>query len=179
MRNGVDGPDAPTDLDERFMARCIALAADAVAAGEAPFACVITRANEILVEATNRTIRDGDITRHAEMVAITEAQKILGRGRLKGCTLYTTVEPCPMCSFAVRESRISRVVFGLWSPLMGGVSRWDILADRDLSRRMGEVFGRPPRIRGGLLAREAGHAWRRWNPLAWAVIRWRGVFRQP
>jgi tRNA(adenine34) deaminase len=172
-------PDTAFDPDQMFMARCVELAAEAIAAGETPFACLIARNGEIIVEATNRTIRDGDITRHAEMVAISEAQKILGRGRLKGCTLYTTVEPCPMCSFAVRESRISRVVFGLWSPLMGGVSRWDILADRDLSRRMGEVFGRPPRVRGGVMAREAGLAWRRWNPLAWVVIRWRGVFRLP
>jgi tRNA(adenine34) deaminase len=169
----------PADPDLPHMTRCIALTHDGIAAGEAPFACIITRGDEVIVETTNRTVRDGDITRHAEMVAIAEAQKKLGRGKLKGCTLYSTVEPCPMCSFAIRESRISRVVFGLWSPLMGGVSRWDVLTDKELSRKMGEVFGRPPRIRGGLMGREAGLAWRKWNPIAWVVIRWRGVFRLP
>ena len=170
---------ATEDPDLLNMARCVHLAHEGVREGEAPFACIITRDDEVIVEATNRTRRDGDITRHAEMVAIAEAQKKLGRGKLRGCTLYSTVEPCPMCSFAIREARISRVVFGLWSPLMGGVSRWDILTARDLSRRMGEVFGRPPRIRGGVMAREAGLVWRKWNPLAWVVIRWRGVFRLP
>ena len=106
-----------------------------------------------------------------------EAQRLLGRGGLRDCALYTTVEPCPMCSFAVRETRIGRVVFGVYSPLMGGHSRWDVLADRALSGRMGEVFAAPPQVRGGVLVEEVAQLWRRAHPLAWGVIRWRGVFR--
>ena len=126
---------------------------------------------------TNRSQRDGDVTRHAEMVAMSDAQRLLGRAGLGDCTLYTTVEPCPMCSFAVRETRIARVVFGIYSPLMGGQSRWDVLADRGLSGSMGEVFAQPPDVRGGVLAKDIASLWRRSHPLAWGVIRWRGVFR--
>ena len=63
--------------------------------------------------------------RTADLQAV---QKVLGRGNLRNCTLYTIVEPCPMCSFAIREARIGRVVFALKSPLMGGSSRWNVLA---------------------------------------------------
>jgi len=82
-----------------------------------------------------------------------------------------------MCSFAVRETRIGRVVFASYSPLMGGHSRWDVLADLALSGRMGEVFAAPPQVRGGVLVEEVAQLWRRAHPLAWGVIRWRGVFR--
>jgi tRNA(adenine34) deaminase len=82
-----------------------------------------------------------------------------------------------MCSFAIRESRIARVVFAIYSPLMGGQSRWDVLADTGLSEHMGEVFAPPPDVRGGVLADEVAHLWFRTKPLTWTVIRWRGVFR--
>jgi tRNA(adenine34) deaminase len=164
-------------LDDRMMRRCIACAREGVRAGEFPFACVIARGDEVIVEGSNRTIRDGDAMRHAEMVALSEAQRVLGRARLKGCTLYTTVEPCAMCSFAIRETQISRVIFAIYSPLMGGESRWDVLADKALSGRMGEVFAPPPEVRGGVLVDEVARLWRRATPLAWGVIRWRGVFR--
>ena len=169
--------DIGEDLDHTMMRRCIACAREGVAAGEFPFACVIARGEEVVCTASNRTKRDGDVTRHAEMVAMTQAQRLLGRGALRDCTLYTTVEPCPMCSFAVRETRIGRVVFGVYSPLMGGHSRWDVLADLALSGRMGEVFAVPPQVRGGVLVEEVAQVWRRAHPLAWGVIRWRGVFR--
>jgi tRNA(adenine34) deaminase len=141
--------DIGEDLDHTMMRRCIACAREGVSAGEYPFACVIARGEEVVCTASNRTKRDGDVTRHAEMVAMTQAQRLLGRGALRDCTLYTTVEPCPMCSFAVRETRIGRVVFGVYSPLMGGHSRWDVLADLALSGRMGEVFAAPPQVRAG------------------------------
>lgn len=165
------------DSDDRMMRRCIACAREGVVAGEFPFACVIGRGEDVIIERSNRTNRDGDVMRHAEMVALSDAQHELGRGRLKGCTLYTTVEPCAMCSFAIRETQISRVVFAIYSPLMGGKSRWDVLADPALSGRMGEVFAKPPEVRGGVLVEEVAKLWRRATPLAWGVIRWRGVFR--
>jgi tRNA(adenine34) deaminase len=171
----LDGTSEETDL--RMMRQCIACAREGVAAGEFPFACVIARGDEVICVGANRTRRDGDVTRHAEMVAMSEAQRRLGRGALRQCTLYATVEPCPMCSFAARETRIARVVFGIYSPLMGGHSRWDVLADAALSGRMGEVFAPPPQVRGGVLAQEVAQLWRRAHPLAWGVIRWRGVFR--
>lgn len=163
-------------VDLMMMARCIALSRQAVDEGEYPFACVIARDDQIVVEATNRVARERDITRHAELLAVSEAQRKLGSKKLKGCTLYTTVEPCPMCSFPIREARISRVVYAIRSPLMGGHSRWNVLEDSVLSAKMPEAFGAPPKVLTGVLRREAEKVWWRMNPLIWGVIRLRGVF---
>jgi len=135
--------------DTAMMARCIALSREAVDAGEYPFACVIAQGDEVVVEATNRVARDRDVTHHAELLAISEAQRKIGTGKLKGCTLYSTVEPCPMCSFPIREVGIGRVVFAIRSPLMGGHSRWDVLGDAVLSSSMPEVFGAAPTVAVG------------------------------
>ncbi|MTW17441.1 nucleoside deaminase [Rhodoplanes serenus] len=162
-------------IDERMMRRAIALGA---AAGwrELPFACVIARGDEVVAEATNAVRREQDVTRHAEIVAMATARRALGRRSLAGCTLYTTVEPCAMCAFAIRESRLGRVVYGLRSPMMGGHSRWDILADATLSRSMPEVFGAPPEVRPDVMAGETERGWLAWNPLVWSIIRLRGCF---
>ena len=165
--------------DAALMQRCIELSQLATREGEFPFACVIARDGKIVTEATNRVVRDGDVTRHAELVAISQAQKALGTRDLSGCTLYTNVEPCVMCSFPIRETRISRVVYSIGSPLMGGDSRWDLLGDPELSNVMPEAFGEAPEVVRGFLRREAEKAWRNWNPLIWGVIRYRGCFGEP
>lgn len=168
---------AQHERDLRMMARCIELSRTATREGEYPFACIIACGDEVLVEVTNRVARDGDLTRHAELMAVSQVQKVLGgKARLKDCTLYSNVEPCPMCSFAIREAGIGRVLFSLKSPFMGGLSRWNVLSDGELSRRMPEVFGKAPEVVAGLLAKEAARVWRRWNPIIWGVIRWRGIF---
>ncbi|MCC7346275.1 MAG: nucleoside deaminase [Variibacter sp.] len=159
-----------------MMARCIEVSKTASREGEFPFACVISHGEEVLVETVNRVVRDKDLTHHAELVAVSQAYRMRDRVKLKDCTLYANVEPCPMCSFAIRESGIGRVVFSLRSPLMGGHSRWDILQDAGLSRRMPEVFGRAPEVVTAVQAKEAARAWRRWNPVIWGVIRLRGIF---
>ena len=133
------------------MQRCIELSQLATREGEFPFACVIARDGTIVTEATNRVMRDGDVTRHAELVAISQAQKALGTRDLSGCTLYTNVEPCVMCSFPIRETRISRVVYSIGSPLMGGDSRWDLLGDPEISNVMPEAFGEAPEVVRGFL----------------------------
>src|SRR5215467_10858352 len=145
------GAQVPSDLDLRMMARCIALSRDSIAAGELPFGCVICRDGEVVTEATNRVSRDGDVTRHAEMVAISEAQRLLGTKRLSRCTLYTNVEPCAMCSYCVRETRMRKVVYGIRSPIMGGHSKWKVLQDKELSGTIPEVFGRVPEIAGEVM----------------------------
>jgi tRNA(adenine34) deaminase len=96
--------------------------------------------------------------------------------RLRNCTIYSNVEPCPMCSFPIREARISRVVFAIKSPIMGGFSRWNVLRDGELSNVMPEAFAEPPEVVSGLLAREAEAAWNDWNPLIWKIIKYRGCF---
>jgi tRNA(adenine34) deaminase len=169
-------PPGPDAVDLRMMERCIALSREAVSEGEYPFACVIAENGQVVVETTNRVARDCDVTRHAELMAVSEAQRKLGRTKLSGCTLYTTVEPCPMCSFPIREARISRVVYAIRSPLMGGSSRWDVLGDSVLSAQMPEAFGEAPEVIAGVLRREAEKVWWRMNPLVWGVIRLRGVF---
>jgi tRNA(Arg) A34 adenosine deaminase TadA len=78
------------------------------------------------VETTNRVFRDGDVARHAELVALSETQKLLGRTSLTDCALYSVVEPCLMCSFCIRETGIRRVVYSIGSPLMGGWSKWNV-----------------------------------------------------
>jgi len=166
-------------IDAAMMARCIELSKTAGQEGEFPFACVIAKDGEVVVETTNRVARDGDVTRHAEIVAVGMAQKALGTKDLSGCTLYTNVEPCAMCSFPIRETRISRVVYGIGSRLMGGDSKWDILADPELSRVMPEAFGEAPEVVRGFMRRDAEKAWRNWNPLIWGVIRYRGCFGEP
>jgi len=145
-------------------------------AGELPFAAVVCRDGVIIAEATNQVSRDGDVTRHAEIVAVSRAQQAIGNTDLRDCTLYSTVEPCPMCSFPIRETRISRVVYAISSPMMGGASRWNVLSDDHISNRMPEAFGPPPEVVTGVLSKEAASVWRKWNPVVWGVIRLRGVF---
>jgi tRNA(adenine34) deaminase len=164
------------DIDLKMMARCIELSRLATAQRELPFACVICNDGDIVVEATNRVKRDADVTKHAEMLAISEAQKMLGKRKLSRCTLYTNVEPCAMCSYCVREARISRVVYAIRSPIMGGFSKWRLLQDKELSGVIPEVFGRAPTVLGGVLEREAEAVWHDWHPLIWRVIKYRGCF---
>jgi tRNA(adenine34) deaminase len=164
------------DCDVHLMRRCIELSRSATFTGEFPFACVIGRDGEVVAEAANRVARDDDVTRHAELVAISAAQEKLGKGKLNGCTLYSNVEPCAMCSFPIRESRISRVAFAMSSPFMGGFSKWPILTDSEISSRMPEVFAAPPEVLVGLMRREAEAVWRSWNPLIWGIIKYRGCF---
>jgi hypothetical protein len=81
-----------------------------------------------------------------------------------------------MCAFAIRESGIRRVVYALKSPVMGGLSKWNILADDELSRVMPGFFSRPPTIIGGVLAREAEEVWSQAHPMLWTAIKRRGCF---
>jgi len=152
-----------------MMMHCIALSRAAAEAGEHPYGAVISRGDKVVAESINRVRRDGDITRHAEVVTISAAQKTLGTVSLDDCTIYANAEPCVLCCYAIRESRIGRVVYGLGSPHMGGVSKWNVL--EDLSRAMPEVFSPPPEIIAGFMAKEAEDALFDWNPLVAKIIR--------
>jgi len=165
--------------DEAMMARCIELSRIAVSKGEYPFGTVIALDGQIVAEAINRTIREEDVTRHAEIIALSHAQKAISREQLRRYTLYTNIEPCAMCSYCIREAWISRVVYALGSPVMGGLSKWNILRDEGMSERMPQVFGAVPEVVSGVLLHEAQRAWRDWNPLAWEMIKWRGLLTEP
>jgi tRNA(adenine34) deaminase len=163
-----------SDADIAMMRRCIEVAATSAQRGELPFGALICKDGDVIVESTNHVVESADITHHAELAAISEAQKILGRADLNGCTLYSIVEPCAMCSFAIRETSIGRVVFSISSPIMGGLSKWNVLRDTELSHALPEVFGPVPEVILGLLRQEAEKVWQAWNPLFWAVIKNRG-----
>ena len=117
-----------------------------------------------------------DVTRHAEMVAISSAQKKLGSTSLDECTIYSTIEPCAMCSYTIRESRIGRVIFGLRSPVMGGNSRWNILTDAGLSSILPEVFASPPDVLSGCLHHEIQKVFHKRNPFIWEFVKARKIF---
>jgi tRNA(adenine34) deaminase len=166
----------PSTLDIDMIRRCIRLSAAAGADGEFPFASLICDGNRVIAEATNQVARDADVTRHAELLAISGAQKNLGRKDLSNCTIYSNVEPCVMCSFPIRETRISRVIYSISSPLMGGFSKWNVLRDSEISSTMPEAFGPVPEVIAGVLQREAEMVWRKWNPMIWGFIKHRGCF---
>ncbi|MET4803250.1 nucleoside deaminase [Bradyrhizobium sp. LB11.1] len=162
--------------DAIMMRRCVALAQSAGKSGEYPFAVVIARRGEFICESLNMVRVEGDVTRHAEMVVIASAQKKLRATSLDDCTLYSTVEPCAMCSYAIRETRIGRVVFSLRSPVMGGHSRWKVLSDSNLSSTLPEVFARPPIVLSGYLQHDVEAIFQKRNPLTWQFMKARKIF---
>ena len=86
---------------------------------DVPIGCVIKKDGKVIASAHNRRELDSDITAHAEMLAIKEAQKVLKTSRLTDCELYVTLEPCPMCSWAILQSGIKTVYFGAYNPNYG------------------------------------------------------------
>ncbi len=105
--------------DERFMREALAEARMASEEGEVPIGAVVVCNGRIIARAHNLTERLGDVTAHAEMLAITAAQNNLGGKVLPDCTLYVTVEPCPMCAGAIGWARLKRVVWGADDPRRG------------------------------------------------------------
>ena len=99
-------------MDERFMKEALVLAREAFEDGEVPVGCVIVRGDEIVGRGRNRRERGKSALAHAEVEAIAEACRNLGGWRLWECTLYVTLEPCPMCAGAILNARIPRVVYG-------------------------------------------------------------------
>jgi tRNA(adenine34) deaminase len=97
---------------QAYMARALELAAQAAREGDVPVGCVIVRDGEIIGEGRNRREERGDATAHAELEAIRDACGKLGAWRLHGCTLYVTLEPCPMCAGGIINARISQVRYG-------------------------------------------------------------------
>jgi len=108
-----------TRPDEAFMRLALAEAEAAAADGEVPVGCLVVHDGRIIGRGRNARQRLKDPTAHAEMVAITAAANALGDWRLEGCTLYVTLEPCPMCMGACLNARIPRVVYGASEPKAG------------------------------------------------------------
>ena len=131
--------------DFECMELAIALAEEAAAAGEIPVGAVVVdrETGEILGRGRNRREQDHSPTAHAEILAIEEAAKKRGSWRLSGCTLYVTLEPCPMCSGAIINARIDRVVFGAFDEKAGAVS--------SVQQMFRLPYNHRPRVTEGLL----------------------------
>ena len=108
-------------MDEKFMDEALVLAREAFADGEVPVGCVLVRRGEIVGRGRNRREKDKSALAHAEIEAIAEACRTLGGWRLWECTLYVTLEPCPMCAGAIINARIPRVVYGASDAKCGAV----------------------------------------------------------
>ena len=104
---------------ERFMKEAIRQAKKARALEEVPIGCVIVSDGKIIARGYNRRNTDKNTLSHAELNAIRKASKKLGDWRLEGCTMYVTLEPCQMCSGAIVQSRMTRVVVGCMNPKAG------------------------------------------------------------
>ncbi|MEM9185932.1 MAG: tRNA adenosine(34) deaminase TadA [Planctomycetota bacterium] len=142
-------PADGSSLDAWALRRALALAGQAAAAGEVPVGAVIVHEGSIIAEAHNQRESLRDPTAHAEMIAITQAAESLGGWRLEGCTLYVTLEPCPMCAGGIVNARVSRVVYGAADPKAGAAeSLYQLLTDPRLNHRC--------EVTAGVLADECG-----------------------
>ncbi len=125
-----------------FMNKAIAQAIKAKANWDVPVGCVIVKDDKIIARGFNKREHSNDATAHAEIIAISKACRKLNAWRLQGCTLYVTLEPCPMCMGAIMNSRVDRVVFGAYD---------DKRKEVDIS----SCFTYPaPDITGGILKEE-------------------------
>ena len=103
----------------KFMKAAIVQAKKAYALGEVPIGCVIVKDNQIIARGYNRRSIDHNTLAHAEMIAIKKACKKLGDWRLEDCTMYITLEPCPMCAGAIVQARIKNIVIGAMNAKAG------------------------------------------------------------
>jgi tRNA(adenine34) deaminase len=140
----------PTPDHERFMRRCLELATTARDLGNTPVGSVVVREGRIIGEACETLPTGGSVTGHAEVLACQAALDSTGRSDVDGAVLYTTAEPCFMCSYVIRQLRVSQVVYGVETPLIGGISSpHPILTDLALN-----TWRPAPIVLGGILRDE-------------------------
>lgn len=133
----------PLAVHDTFMRLALQQAEAARQADEVPVGAIIIRADgRVIAAAHNQREQLKDPTAHAEMIAITQAAEALQSWRLEGCTLYVTLEPCPMCAGAILQARIPRVVYGATDPKAGAVqSLFHLLSDARLNHRAEFISG--------------------------------------
>ena len=144
-------PERPRDVDETdraMMRRALLAAEEAAGRGEVPVGAVVARGEDVLAVAANEREATGDPTAHAELLAIRMAANTLGGWRLTGCTLYATLEPCPMCAGAAHAARLDRLVYAAPDPKAGYAGTLhDVTRDPRLNHTLA--------VQSGLLEREA------------------------
>ena len=133
--------------DKDFMEMALELAKEAAAEGEVPVGCVIVRGGQVVGRGRNRRETGKTALGHAEIEAISQACTALGGWRLWECTLYVTLEPCPMCAGAIVNARIPRVVFGASDAKCGACGSVCDIFSMD--------FNHHPAVTGGVCAEEA------------------------
>ena len=134
--------------DTYFMKEALALAREAGAEGEVPVGCVVVRGDEIVGRGRNRREKEKNALCHAELEAISQACQTLGGWRLWECTLYVTLEPCPMCAGAIVNARIPRVVYGASDAKCGAAG--------SVCNLFSMAFNHHPEVESGVLEEEAG-----------------------
>jgi len=123
--------------DERYMRMAIDQAFIAEENGDVPIGCVIVFEGRVIGKAYNQREQLHDPTAHAEIIALTQAADFIGNWRLHGCTIYVTLEPCPMCAGALVLARLDRLVFGTDDPKTGSCgSLYNIVQDERLNHRL-------------------------------------------
>jgi tRNA(adenine34) deaminase len=137
-----------SETDAAMMRRALLAAEDAAEKGEVPVGAVVARGDEVLAVAANEREASGDPTSHAELLAIRRASAALGGWRLTDCTLYATLEPCPMCAGAAHAARLSRLVFATPDPKAGYAGT---LHNTPADARLNHTLP----VEGGLLAESA------------------------
>jgi tRNA(adenine34) deaminase len=141
----------------RYMRRCLELAEIAARAGDTAVGALIVRGDAVVAEGVERTRAALDPSAHAEVEAIRQACLRLETLDLRGCSIYSTVEPCVLCGYAIRRTGIARVVYGVPAGQAGAcTSSYAILADRDL-----DGWPPVPEVTGGVLADECFAALRK------------------
>lgn len=126
----------PLQPHERWMRRALDQARRAFEANEVPIGAVLVHQEQVIGEGFNQREMLNDPTAHAEMIAITQAAQALGSWRLLDCTLYVTLEPCPMCAGAIVQARIPRVIYGATDPKAGAChTLYSITDDPRLNHR--------------------------------------------
>ena len=133
-------------MHEEYMVQALELAREAAAAGEVPVGCVIVKDGAVVGRGRNRREEKQQTVSHAEMEAMAQANETLGTWRLEGCTLYVTLEPCPMCAGAILNARVDRVVYGARDQVMGACG--------GVLNLFMEDFPHHPALLGGVLAEE-------------------------
>ena len=137
---------------EDYMREALSLACEAAQEGEVPVGCVIVKDGEIIGRGRNRREEKQRTSSHAEMEAIAQANERLRSWRLDGCTLYVTLEPCPMCAGAIINARIPVVVYGAKEPNFGSCG--------SVLNLFEERYGHHPAIYGGVLSDDCAAALR-------------------
>lgn len=149
--------------DKKYMMEAIKICEKGIEKGQTPFGAVIIDKNgKIIARAHNEVWKRTDITAHAEIVAIRKANKKLKSIKLKGCTIYSTTEPCPMCFSAIHWAGIDRIVYGASIEDAKKVGFRELTISNKKMKRLG---GATVRITGGVLREECVEQLKRWKKL--------------